>query len=120
LQRLCLLQVKQLQQFDGQIATRCCVPVALLQVLEAHDRPLMFRLHQLGASECHFAYRMLVVLMRRDLSMAQVSCSSSSSSSSSSGDCAVLVDHGSEAAVRLALLQDQLQYRTYIYRLYAC
>ncbi|WIA29500.1 hypothetical protein OEZ86_012001 [Tetradesmus obliquus] len=42
------------------------------QVLEVHDKPLMFRLHQLGASECHFAYRMLVVLMRRDLSMAQV------------------------------------------------
>jgi hypothetical protein len=57
----------------------------LLQVLEAHDRPLTFRLHQLGASECHFAYRMLVVMMRRDLSMAQVS-----SSSSSSGDVNLL------------------------------
>jgi hypothetical protein len=53
------------------------VPLLLLQVLEAHDRPLTFRLHQLGASECHFAYRMLVVMMRRDLSMAQVSSSSS-------------------------------------------
>uniref|UniRef100_A0A383W6G7 Rab-GAP TBC domain-containing protein n=1 Tax=Tetradesmus obliquus TaxID=3088 RepID=A0A383W6G7_TETOB len=59
------------------------------QVLEVHDKPLMFRLHQLGASECHFAYRMLVVLMRRDLSMAQVSNGSSSSRRRDS--CAVLV-----------------------------
>jgi hypothetical protein len=57
------------------------------QVLEAHDRPLMFRLHQLGASECHFAYKMLVVMMRRDLSMAQVSSSSSSSSGADASDC---------------------------------
>lgn len=46
--------------------------VGVWQVLEANDRPLMFRLHQLGAAECHFAYRMVVVMMRRDLGMDKV------------------------------------------------
>ncbi len=42
------------------------------QLLDMSDKPLTFRLHQLGAAECHFAYRMLVVLMRRDLPLPQV------------------------------------------------
>lgn len=58
--------------FQGAgIAAPC--HVLPLQVLEANDRPLMYRLHQLGAAECHFAYRMVVVMMRRDMPMNKVS-----------------------------------------------
>lgn len=49
-----------------------CVPVCL-QVLEAFDGPLMYQLKHLGAAECHFAYRMVVVMMRRDMPMPKVS-----------------------------------------------
>jgi len=44
----------------------------VLQVLEHTDKPLMFRLHQLGAADCHFAYRMVVVMMRRDMPISKV------------------------------------------------
>lgn len=44
----------------------------LAQVLEDNDRPLMYRLHQLGAADCHFAYRMVVVMMRRDMPVPKV------------------------------------------------
>jgi hypothetical protein len=41
-------------------------------VLEASDGPLMYQLKHLGAAECHFAYRMVVVMMRRDMHMPKV------------------------------------------------
>lgn len=41
-------------------------------LLQGADRPLSFRLHQLGAAECTFAYRMVVVAMRRDMPLPQV------------------------------------------------
>lgn len=44
----------------------------LLQVLESSDGPLMYQLKHLGAAECHFAYRMVVVMMRRDMPMPKV------------------------------------------------
>lgn len=43
-----------------------------MQVLAVCDRPLMYKLHQLGTAECHFAYRMVVVMMRRDMPMPKV------------------------------------------------
>lgn len=43
-----------------------------LQVLESFDGPLMYQLKHLGAAECHFAYRMVVVMMRRDMPMPKV------------------------------------------------
>lgn len=46
------------------------------------DKPLMFRLHQLGSAECHFAYRMTIVMMRRDLPLHKVGISNIISSSS--------------------------------------
>jgi hypothetical protein len=45
----------------------CC-----FQVLEASDGPLMYQLKHLGAAECHLAYRMVVVMMRRDMPMPKV------------------------------------------------
>jgi len=42
------------------------------QVLEVCDKPVWYKLHQLGTAECHFAYRMVVVMMRRDLPMPKV------------------------------------------------
>lgn len=44
-----------------------------MQVLESSDGPLMYQLKHLGAAECHFAYRMVVVMMRRDMPMPKVS-----------------------------------------------
>lgn len=41
-------------------------------MLEASDGPLMYQLKHLGAAECHFAYRMVVVMMRRDMPMPKV------------------------------------------------
>jgi hypothetical protein len=41
-------------------------------VLESSDGPLMYQLKHLGAAECHFAYRMVVVMMRRDMPMPKV------------------------------------------------
>jgi hypothetical protein len=32
----------------------------------------MYQLKHLGAAECHFAYRMVVVMMRRDMPMPKV------------------------------------------------
>jgi hypothetical protein len=43
-----------------------------MQVLESSDGPLMYQLKHLGAAECHFAYRMVVVMMRRDMPMPKV------------------------------------------------
>ncbi len=45
---------------------------ALSGLLAVADRVLEHRLRALGAAECHFAYRMIVVLMRRDLPLGQV------------------------------------------------
>ncbi len=45
---------------------------ALSALLQACDPPLHHKLRQLGASHMHFAYRMLVVLLRRDLPAPQV------------------------------------------------
>lgn len=45
----------------------------LSAVLGSADRVLMHQLRALGAAECHFAYRMIVVMMRRDLPISQVS-----------------------------------------------
>eukprot|EP00877_Chromochloris_zofingiensis_P001190 jgi/Chrzof1/11071/Cz05g22120.t1 len=44
----------------------------LSAVLGSADRVLMHQLRALGAAECHFAYRMIVVMMRRDLPISQV------------------------------------------------
>ncbi|GBF97782.1 hypothetical protein Rsub_10207 [Raphidocelis subcapitata] len=43
----------------------------LAGVLGRADRVLAHKLTALGAGECHFAYRMVVVLMRRDLPLGQ-------------------------------------------------
>lgn len=45
---------------------------ALAGALGRADRVLAHKLRALGAADCHFAYRMVVVLMRRDLPLAQV------------------------------------------------
>ncbi len=49
-------------------------------MLEASDGPLMYQLKHLGAAECHFAYRMVVVMMRRDMPMPKVRCRVASAS----------------------------------------
>jgi len=41
-------------------------------VLARADKVLAHKLTAMGAGDCHFAYRMVVVLMRRDLPLAQV------------------------------------------------
>jgi hypothetical protein len=45
---------------------------ALSRALARADRVLAHKLQAMGAGECHFAYRMVVVLMRRDLPLSQV------------------------------------------------
>lgn len=42
------------------------------RVLEHKDPVLMHHLRHVGAGECLFAYRMVLVLMRRELSLANV------------------------------------------------
>jgi hypothetical protein len=49
-----------------------CACLGALQVLDACDRPLFYQLKHMGAAECHFAYRMVVVMMRRDMPMPKV------------------------------------------------
>lgn len=45
----------------------------LMKIVERKDAPLFHRLRQIGAADCHFVYRMIVVLMKRDLpTVAQV------------------------------------------------
>jgi hypothetical protein len=41
-------------------------------VLGVADATVAHKLRTIGAAECHFAYRMIVVLMRRDLPLQQV------------------------------------------------
>ena len=44
----------------------------LSDVLASTDAMLMQRLNQLDSAECYFAYRMLLVMLRRELSLPQV------------------------------------------------
>ncbi|KAK9844130.1 hypothetical protein WJX81_005364 [Elliptochloris bilobata] len=44
---------------------------ALMRVLTAADAALAAHLHAIGAGQCFFAYRMLVVLLRREMTQAQ-------------------------------------------------
>lgn len=46
---------------------------ALGKLLERSDPGLYHKLRHIGAVECHFAYRMIVVLLKRDLTFEQVS-----------------------------------------------
>mmetsp|Transcript_35293 Transcript_35293/g.89328 ORF Transcript_35293/g.89328 Transcript_35293/m.89328 type:complete len:648 (-) Transcript_35293:539-2482(-) len=44
---------------------------SLASLLERLDATLFYKLRQVGATDCHFAYRMIVVLMRRELPLDQ-------------------------------------------------
>ena len=44
----------------------------LSDVLASTDAMLMQKLNQLDSAECYFAYRMLLVMLRRELSLPQV------------------------------------------------
>eukprot|EP00798_Chlamydomonas_sp_ICE-L_P024018 gene24018-9593_t len=43
----------------------------LARLLEQLDPTLFYKIRQMGATDCHFAYRMIVVLMRRELALDQ-------------------------------------------------